>query len=597
MRKTVKNHARSAIGFAALLIFGAGHVLGQTFYDPNNPVSQYPAAAYQEVPGQGNPWAGSPVNPYSPTYTMPSTAMPSTMMPSTSETSVYVANRDMMPVSPTAPGATSNSATWEPTPKPENKFTAYFKNLFGGSKKNDPVGQPTNIPPHQTSQSVAVTPPAKTGYAAPTAPAAPRSAAQQVVHTEEKVSSEGTKTNSGENKSVFSSLWPSSKTKSQSQKDEDVDDGLDFVEMIDQERNFTEKDYVESAVRSKKATAKDQYGRGMQYEAQGDFVSAKQEYFGFIRANKKQTKNGTLAAPYHRLALISWKQQDQDKADVYFRYSLRYAQGGNIPVIAGDYSLFLTDRKKLDHAEAVLRSALLQFPKDKRLLFSLGQCVARQDKTIEAMRYLTEATDEDRAYQEIAILYQQRGEHVLAQNMMRKRDLYLAERNARSHQQQYFVQNRVAVPVQSVPVQPGPPPVMENPRGMVGQATLVHPMPFPMLEDWNGSAVSSQAATAPNGLIDTNKAVPETGDVANPAAPSKSKSDFPPVSKVYHYPMGSPTPVYHQYVGEHYPKTVPSAQGTSGPYYMMSTVPQTPADFQPQGSSAVGQVPPYSPMM
>lgn len=595
MQKNVKNHARSVVGFAALLIFGAGHVVGQTSYysnDPNNLTSQYPAAAYQEVPEQGNSWHGASVNPYSPTYTVPTFTTPTYTEPA-SEPSVYVANREMMPVSPTAPGATSNSTASEPASKPENKFTAYFKNLFKGSKKDEQTQTlpQANVPPHQTSQSVAITPPGRTEYAAPVVPQS--GGAQQVVHTEEKISSEGTKTGSEENKSFFSSLWPSSSSsKSKSKKDEEVDDGLDFVEMIDRERSFSEKDYVESAVRSKKATAKDQYGRGMQYEAQGDFASAKREYFGFIRANKKQTQNGTLAAPYHRLALIAWKQQDPDKADVYFRYSLRYAQGGNIPVISGDYSMFLIERKKTDQAETVLRSALLHFPQDKRLLFSLGQCVARQDKTVEAMRYLTEATDEDRAYQEIALIYQQRGEYTLAQNMMRKRDLYLAERNAKSHQQQYFVQNRVAVPVQ-----PGPPPVIQNPRGMIGQASLVHPMPFPMPEDWNGPTAMSQTTGTAGGAANAANATPEPKSPGNTADRSKSQNGFPPVSKVYHYPKGSPTPVYHQYVGEQYPQTVQGGQGPSGPYYMMSTVPQNPVETQTQGPSAVGQVPQYVPVM
>ena len=168
-----------------------------------------------------------------------------------------------------------------------------------------------------------------------------------------------------------------------------------MIEALKKEQSYSAPDYVNSATQSNTATAKDFYKQGLDFEVQGDFPEAVRSYNAFIAANKKQTINGTLAAPYHRLALIAWKQSEIRNAGIYFRYAMKYALGGNVPIIAGDFALFLMERNDLKQAEVILRNALIHYPENNRLLYYLGRCTAHQNKPIEAIRYFSASVGEE----------------------------------------------------------------------------------------------------------------------------------------------------------------------------------------------------------
>lgn len=369
---------------------------------------------------------------------------------------------------------------------------------------------------------------------------------------------------------------------------------------MEQEHAFSEKDYVDSATKAKKAASKNLYAKGMEEEVAGNYQEAVRSYNGFIKVNKKQTMNGTLAAPYHRLALIAWKQREADKAEIYFRYGLKYAQGGNIPVIAGDYSLFLLDQGRLEQAEIILRNTLLHYPKDQRLILSLGRCVARRDKPVEAMRHLSQVLGEEQACQELAMVYHEKGDYELARQMQSRREELIAQKSRLPYPvapdrpdagRQRGGTPQIQTSVAGTPLPTTPPPVMENPRSMTTHATLRSTIPFPTLSD---PAVPSAAPkervdslaspiprTDPMPIEPTTEAsfnvVPANGPENVWEAP---KAPSMPVSRVFHYPANSPRPVYHQYIGDQYPQTFPSVVSgetsqiipPSG-YYMISTVP------------------------
>jgi tetratricopeptide (TPR) repeat protein len=320
-----------------------------------------------------------------------------------SPNSLYIANREMMPLSASLPSSTN------PTKLSDN---------------------PTPLP--HTTSIPSVT---------PASPFIPSKNNELGNNKSNNGQIETTKESSfNKVKSYFASLFYPSKNKKPPKESKDkeslneIDDGLEMIEALRKEQNYSAPDYVNSATESNTTTAKDFYKQGLDFEIQNDFPAAVRSYNAFIAANKKQTTNGTLAAPYHRLALIAWKQSEMRNAGIYFRYAMKYALGGNVPIIAGDFALFLMERRDLKQAEVILRNALIHYPENNRLLHYLGRCTAYQNKPIEAMRYFSASVGEEQAYQEMALLYRQWGDFDRAKFLEYKREEYIAKRNTMTPQ-------------------------------------------------------------------------------------------------------------------------------------------------------------------
>lgn len=380
--------------------------------------------------------------------------------------------------------------------------------------------------------------------------------------------------------------WLPSFKKSKKKEDEILtDDGLDVIEWMTVERNFSDRDYVESATRDKDTAGKDFYARGMKAENLGQLDEAVRLYNAFIKLNAKQTTNGTLAAPYHRLALISWKQQRRKESDTYFRYAMKYAQGGNIAIVAGDYSLFLMEQGEIAKAEVTLRNALAYRPEDRRLLTYLGRCTARQQKPVEAMRHLTAALGEDQAYVEMAHMYRQMGEWETALVIDGKRNDYLAEKQKRSMPTRTYaylppqsspvaapeipVPHWVTLPATTMrPVPATPVAMVAPPQGGVQHAAARIPEPtretvqnvpqiftlysFPVIPETetprNSSVMRLPAVKAPGPPVDSPSFRPRSIPVQNegwqPYAPAATE---PPLTGVWYYPSGMSNPLYYEY--------------------------------------------------
>ncbi|GHT37519.1 hypothetical protein FACS189427_10560 [Planctomycetales bacterium] len=489
---------------------------------------------------------------------------------------LYTANREVLPQGnagtvvqaiPAASGSTGISESKPEEQKPPNVFTKMYGYWFKGNSKNKDAAGTAVVKPSQSSSP------------APDA----RVSAQN--NKEPEIT--------GSEKKPWYMFWKkdNEKTdgKTENLPDTSVDKGQEEVALLEQERSFSEKDYVDSAVKSSKTAAKNDYSQGLQLEGLGDYDGAARCYNNFIKANKKQTANGTLAAPYHRLALLAWKQKEWDKADVYFRHGQRYAQGGNIAVISGDYSLFLMEQGKLEQSEIILRNTLLYFPKDQRLLICLGRCSARQDKPVEALRYMTSVMSEEQAYHELAGLYHQIGDYKSARIMNEKRDELFAAKSAasiygssqaansapqnsagRNSAQQYAVNN------QQMPLPVNRPPVTNSAANSTTSA-----IPFPVFNPTLPQTAASPYQLPQNINSEPEaRAVPVLPDVqqsGNTSPPPQSAVDQT-ITKVYHYPANSPSPVYHQYAGNSYPQMAPvQVQSANNPKdvrdYWASTVP------------------------
>lgn len=507
-------------------------------------------------------------------YTVPTTASPSSMpvrqplyrggypdsVTQLPPEAAYLARHDMMPAAPSSaisgPSGTGTVTETGPTigetqpEKPKSGFSSFFAKMLGPPRAgSDPLQYQQEQAARFQQSSAAQNPVTERSSVSPATQLQPprtpryRDAVDSPRPESETAISEAPadKAESG----FFSS------SKSSSKQNPLEDDGQVRIDELQKEQNFSEKDYVSSAIRNKSTASKELYDKGMRAESEGNTVSAVRHYNGFIKANKRQTTNGTLAAPYHRLALISWKNRKAKESDIYFRYAIKYARGGNTPIIAGDYGLFLMEQGKFPQAEIVLRNALLQSPENKRILLYLGRCSIRQHKPIEALRYLTTAVGEERAYLEVASIYREQGDFELARNMEQRREEYLA-RSVRPNVvgREYAGRHAPA----GTPLTP--PPVRSAPRGATAGSTAQFPvpsaMPFPTLHEMQ------PGAAAPTTVLPTDgwSAIPSAPATTMPeTSVSRSDSALPgtPVSKVFHYPAGSMVPVYHQYSGNAFP--------------------------------------------
>ncbi|MDR2705089.1 MAG: tetratricopeptide repeat protein, partial [Planctomycetaceae bacterium] len=450
----------------------------------------------------------------------------------------------------------------------------------------------TQTNPAKTSEITTSLPTATSGNSVtPTTPFIPEKNAGPESNEQTKTTKESS---FSKVKSYFASIfYPSKNTKSpRESKDkeslEDIDDGQEMIEALKKEQSYSAPDYVNSATQSNTATAKDFYKQGLDFEVQSDFPAAVRSYNAFIAANKKQTTNGTLAAPYHRLALIAWKQSEIRNAGIYFRYAMKYALGGNVPIIAGDFALFLMERNDLKQAEVILRNALINYPENNRLLYYLGRCTAHQNKPIEAIRYFSASVGEEQAYHEMALLYRQWGDFDRAKFLEDKREVYLAKRNTMTPQPFFasqpantnvntnintnvFTNNNVnrnintPYPVHAA-IPTTPPPVMPNPRGgILSRGTMESSVPFPTLNNPEGRSEQVFTNTNNQGMLPPqhiNHIPAESWQPLNqpPASPvpTPTSPTFPtPVSKVFHYPADHVVPTYYEFQGDQYPKNSP----------------------------------------
>ncbi|MDR0391611.1 MAG: tetratricopeptide repeat protein [Planctomycetaceae bacterium] len=209
------------------------------------------------------------------------------------------------------------------------------------------------------------------------------------------------------------------------------DDGLETVNKIRQvNATITEQMYIESVTKSKSVVSTDIFVKAMSEDAAGNYIAAIDLYKEFIKLNSKRTTDGTLAAPYHRLALILWmRQHAANEADVCFRYALKYAKEGIVQVVVNDYNNFLTEYGKLNQAESILRNTISFFPHDPQLKVELGRCLARQDRPIEALRHIRPVLGEAQAYVELANIYRDRGDLAMSDVLLQRRNEFIAKSN------------------------------------------------------------------------------------------------------------------------------------------------------------------------
>ena len=140
-----------------------------------------------------------------------------------------------------------------------------------------------------------------------------------------------------------------------------------------------------------------------------DFFSFFRSYQSPVVKNDVSASNGASSASNHRMARMYVEQNDIAKANTHFGLALKNAAPNQVPAIAFDYASFLLDTGDLHRAELILRQALTQSPDNADIIRMLAQCLVKQDKMVEGLRYFKSIYSEAEARQEIAAIYRKQG--------------------------------------------------------------------------------------------------------------------------------------------------------------------------------------------
>ena len=145
-----------------------------------------------------------------------------------------------------------------------------------------------------------------------------------------------------------------------------------------------------------------------QYEMSGNPADAERLYLDYVNQASPSGNAESLAVAYSRLGVITARRGDYPASTDYFEKALTL--NPNDVEISGAFAQSLFEQKKYVMAENLLRHGLLLEPEDKRIQYLLGYTLAEQKKYSLAARYLKQALGDEKAYQEMAMIYEKHGQ-------------------------------------------------------------------------------------------------------------------------------------------------------------------------------------------
>ena len=179
-----------------------------------------------------------------------------------------------------------------------------------------------------------------------------------------------------------------------------------------------EQEFRQVRERKEQVTASQLFSQGIRAEQDGLFDEAERDYLRSLQMQQEMRNRQQAHAPglgnlYHRLAVVCWRQEKMEAAEIYFKKALSTSPWNNVPLTT-DYALFLEGNGKYRQSELMMRNALVQNPENPRVLRLLGRSLGYQGRHAEAMRHLTTAVGREAAAVELAAISRRQGDEALA---------------------------------------------------------------------------------------------------------------------------------------------------------------------------------------
>ena len=235
-------------------------------------------------------------------------------------------------------------------------------------------------------------------------------------------------------------------------------------------------------------------------------------------SNARSGSDRSTSLSHHRLAKTLANQNDIDGANTSFTAALRYATPNQVPDIASDFATFLMETGDLHRAELILRQALTQSPDEEKFIKMLARCLVLQNRTIEGLRHFKSIYPETKAREQIAIIYQERGNAEMLLAIERQWGVTLPKPNV-----------TISEPVRIIATP------SQMPRTLPQEASSISTT-LPLA----GVVQAAFSATPPT--------VPETIKIAMPAGAPHSRSEFfatkipIPIPNTTHQPLLADSP-------------------------------------------------------
>jgi len=144
------------------------------------------------------------------------------------------------------------------------------------------------------------------------------------------------------------------------------------------------------------------------YEVSGNPAEAERLYLDYVNQASSAGNGESVAVAYSRLGVITARRGEYPASADYFEKAMKL--NPNDIEISGAYAQSLFEQKKYADAENLLRQTLVLKPEDKRIQYLLGHTLAEQKKYSLASRYLKQVLGDEKAYQEMAMIYERHGE-------------------------------------------------------------------------------------------------------------------------------------------------------------------------------------------
>jgi len=145
---------------------------------------------------------------------------------------------------------------------------------------------------------------------------------------------------------------------------------------------------------------------------EGNVDLAEERYQDWLERNLHSGDKVTLAFVHSQLGRLAHDKNDDQSGSRHFEKAIQL-DPKNLE-LRGMYADSLYLQKDFKRAENYYRQALLEAPDDRRFQIMLGRTLAEQKQYVAGQRNLKQALGDQKAYEEMAFIYNKHGEFEMA---------------------------------------------------------------------------------------------------------------------------------------------------------------------------------------